>query len=80
MPKTVLLIEDILGDIRLAIEAFQETNKSVKLRVVPDGVATMSYLRRERKYADAPPARAYLVGPKSPQNGWSRISGSHQGR
>jgi chemotaxis family two-component system response regulator Rcp1 len=54
MPTTVLLVEDSLGDMRLAIEAFQETKKFVKLRVVPDGVAAMAYLRREGKYADAP--------------------------
>jgi chemotaxis family two-component system response regulator Rcp1 len=61
MPKTVLLVEDSLGDMRLAIEAFEETNKSVKLRVVPDGVAAMAYLRREGKYADAPRPELILL-------------------
>ncbi len=59
MLKTVLLVEDSLGDMRLAIEAFQETDKSVKLSVVPDGVAAMGYLRREGKYAEA--ARPDLI-------------------
>ena len=42
MSTTALLVEDSLGDMRLAIEAFEETNKSVELRVVPDGVAAMA--------------------------------------
>jgi chemotaxis family two-component system response regulator Rcp1 len=53
MLKTVLLVEDSLGDTRLAIEAFHETNKSVKVCLVRDGLSAMAYLTREGKYADA---------------------------
>ena len=61
MPKTVLLVEDSLGDMRLAIEAFHETNKSVKLRVVRDGAVAMAYLRHEGKYADTPRPELILL-------------------
>ena len=54
MSKTVLLVEDSLGDVRLTLEAFQDTNKSVKVQVAADGVAAMAYLRREGQYSKAP--------------------------
>jgi chemotaxis family two-component system response regulator Rcp1 len=53
-PKTVLLVEDSIGDVRLTMEAFQDANKSVRLQVVPDGIVAMAYLRREGIYAKAP--------------------------
>ena len=73
MPKTVLLVEDSLGDMRLAIEAFEETNKSVKLRVVPDGVAAMAYLRREGKYADTPRPELILLDLNLPKMGGREV-------
>jgi CheY-like chemotaxis protein len=73
MLKTVLLVEDSLGDMRLAIEAFQETNKSVKLRVVPDGVAAMAYLKREGKYADAPRPELILLDLNLPKMGGREV-------
>ena len=73
MPKTVLLVEDSLGDMRLAIEAFRETNKSVKLSVVPDGVAAMAYLRREGKYADAPRPELILLDLNLPKMGGREV-------
>jgi CheY-like chemotaxis protein len=73
MPKTILLVEDSLGDMRLAIEAFEETNKSVKLRVVPDGVAAMAYLRREGKCADAPRPELILLDLNLPKMGGREV-------
>ena len=73
MPKTVLLVEDSLGDMRLAIEAFEETNKSVKLRVVRDGVAAMAYLRREGKYADTPRPELILLDLNLPKMGGREV-------
>jgi CheY-like chemotaxis protein len=58
---------------RLAIEAFQETNKSVKLRVVPDGVAAMAYLKREGKYADAPRPELILLDLNLPKMGGREV-------
>jgi two-component system response regulator len=51
--KTVLLVEDSLGDVRLTLEAFAYANESVKVRVVSDGVEAMAYLRREGQYTNA---------------------------
>jgi CheY-like chemotaxis protein len=73
MPKTVLLVEDSLGDTRLAIEAFQEANKSVKLRLVRDGMAAMTYLRREGKYADAPRPDLILLDLNLPKMGGREV-------
>jgi chemotaxis family two-component system response regulator Rcp1 len=52
-PKTVLLVEDSPGDIRLMQEAFKTADRSVQLQVVPDGLAAMAYLRREGIFANA---------------------------
>lgn len=71
--KTVLLVEDSLGDTRLAIEAFQETNRSVKLRLVRDGLAAMAYLRREGKYADAPRPELILLDLNLPKMGGREV-------
>jgi chemotaxis family two-component system response regulator Rcp1 len=73
MFKTVLLVEDSLGDTRLAIEAFQEANKSVKLRLVRDGVAAMAYLRREGKYANAPRPELILLDLNLPKMGGREV-------
>ena len=50
----VLLIEDSPGDVRLTQEAFRDTNRSVHLHVVADGVEAMSFLRREGTNVRAP--------------------------
>jgi len=73
MSKTVLLVEDSLGDTRLAIEAFQEANKSVKLRLVRDGLAAMAYLRREGKYANAPRPELILLDLNLPKMGGREV-------
>src|SRR3984957_16658248 len=73
MVKTVLLVEDSLGDTRLAIEACQEANKSVKLRLVRDGVAAMAYLRREGKYANAPRPELILLELNLPKMGGREV-------
>jgi CheY-like chemotaxis protein len=73
MLKTVLLVEDSLGDRRLAIEAFQETNKLVKLRLVFDGLDAMAYLRREGKYADAPRPDLILLDLNLPKMGGREV-------
>jgi CheY-like chemotaxis protein len=70
---TVLLVEDSLGDTRLAIEAFQQANKSVKLCLVRDGLAAMAYLRRQGKYADAPRPELILLDLNLPKMGGREV-------
>jgi CheY-like chemotaxis protein len=52
--KTVLLIEDSPGDVRLTQEAFREADGAMRLLVVVDGVEAISFLRREGVHACAP--------------------------
>ncbi|GAA2802200.1 response regulator [Crossiella cryophila] len=53
-PIEVLLVEDDPGDVLMTTEAFEENKVGNRLHVVSDGVAAMSFLRREGQYADAP--------------------------
>ncbi len=54
-PKTILLVEDSRGDIRLIQKALKEALKTIATQsevvVVRDGVAAVAYLRREGEYA-----------------------------
>jgi len=52
--KTILLIEDSPGDVRLTREAFRDTEDVLRLHVAVDGVEAVSFLRREGAHGDAP--------------------------
>jgi two-component system, chemotaxis family, response regulator Rcp1 len=52
--RTVLLVEDSPGDVRLTQEAFREADPTIDLRIAADGVEAMAYLRREGIHASAP--------------------------
>ncbi len=52
--KTVLLVEDSPGDVRLTKEAFREVSGFVQLQVATDGAEALSYLRREGVHSDSP--------------------------
>jgi chemotaxis family two-component system response regulator Rcp1 len=49
----ILLVEDSLGDARLAQEALRESKVQNQLHHVLDGVDAMDFLRRQGKYGDA---------------------------
>jgi two-component system, chemotaxis family, response regulator Rcp1 len=51
--KTILLIEDNRGDVRLIQEALKSTEAQCDIVVVRDGMAAMDYLRQARDYANA---------------------------
>jgi two-component system, chemotaxis family, response regulator Rcp1 len=53
MKRTVLLVEDSPGDVRLTQEAFHDADPQIDLRVAVDGVEAMAYLRREGVHSDA---------------------------
>lgn len=53
-PIEVLLVEDNPGDVRLTREALKEGKVWNTLHVVEDGVAAMTFMRREGEYAHAP--------------------------
>jgi chemotaxis family two-component system response regulator Rcp1 len=54
MKRTVLLVEDSPGDVRLTQEAFRDADRSIDLRVAVDGVEALAFLKREGVYAGAP--------------------------
>lgn len=54
MSRTVLLVEDSPGDVRLTQEAFRDADPSIDLRVAADGVEAMAFLRRQGVHAVAP--------------------------
>jgi chemotaxis family two-component system response regulator Rcp1 len=58
-PIEVLLVEDSVGDVRLTREAFKDARVHINLHVAVDGDDAMSFLKRERQYADA--ARPDLI-------------------
>ncbi len=49
----ILLIEDNPGDVRLAQEAFKESNMEVHLDVAMDGIEAINFLRKSPPYTDA---------------------------
>ncbi len=53
-PIEILLVEDNMGDARLAVEALKDGKVRNNLYHVKDGVEAMAFLRREEEYADAP--------------------------
>jgi two-component system, chemotaxis family, response regulator Rcp1 len=50
----VLLVEDSPGDVRLTMEAFQQTNPAIRLHVANDGLEAMAFLRQEEGNENAP--------------------------
>lgn len=52
--KTILLVEDSPGDVRLTQEAFRDANGTLRLHVAVDGVEALSFLRREGVHGRAP--------------------------
>jgi len=57
--KSVLLVEDSPGDVRLTREALREATVAIHLDVAADGVEEMAFLRREGVHAHA--ARPDLI-------------------
>lgn len=51
--KTIFLIEDNRGDIRLIQEALKSTAIDCEVAVARDGVEAMAYLRQEGEFANA---------------------------
>ena len=53
-PVQILLIEDNPGDVRLTIEALNDSKVRNHLSVVRDGVEAMAFLGQQGPYTDAP--------------------------
>jgi len=52
--KSLLLVEDNPGDVRLTLEAFRGANRDVRLHVVSDGAEALSFLKRRGGHVCAP--------------------------
>jgi chemotaxis family two-component system response regulator Rcp1 len=52
--KTIFLVEDNRGDIRLIEEALKDSSVPHQIVSVRNGMDAMAYLRQEGEYADAP--------------------------
>jgi two-component system, chemotaxis family, response regulator Rcp1 len=52
--KTILLVEDNLGDIRLIQEVLKESSLPHQLLTVRDGVAAINFLFKRGEYTDVP--------------------------
>jgi CheY-like chemotaxis protein len=53
-PIEILMVDDSMGDIRLAQEALKEGRVRNRLSVVHDGEQAMAFLRQEDGYEDSP--------------------------
>ena len=71
-PFEILLAEDNPGDVRLTREALSTTSISFRLHVVPDGVETVAFLRRQGPYAATPRPDLILLDLNMP-----RMDGRH---
>jgi two-component system, chemotaxis family, response regulator Rcp1 len=52
--KTILLVEDSPGDVRLTQEAFRDADGALQMHVAVDGMEAISFLRREGIHCAAP--------------------------
>lgn len=57
----VLMVDDNPGDVRLTQEALKEGNCACELSVARDGIEALAFLRREGRFADAPPPDLVLL-------------------
>jgi CheY-like chemotaxis protein len=53
-PVEILLVEDNIGDARLAKEALKESKIKNDLQIVGDGIDAMDFLHRKGKFTNAP--------------------------
>jgi len=52
--KTILLVEDSPGDVRLTRQAFREADCALRFHVAADGMEALSFLRRQGRHFYAP--------------------------
>jgi len=53
-PFEILLVEDNPGDVRLTMEALKESSRNIKLHVVENGLESLHFLRKEKKFRESP--------------------------
>jgi chemotaxis family two-component system response regulator Rcp1 len=64
----ILLVEDSPGDIRLTIEALNESKISNSLHIAMDGVEAMNFLNKKGEHAAKPTPDLILLDLNLPKN------------
>lgn len=72
-PVEILLVDDDVGDIQLAFEAFEEGHLGNRLFVAEDGEKAMAFLRREGVHAEAPRPDLILLDLNMPRKGGHEV-------
>jgi two-component system, chemotaxis family, response regulator Rcp1 len=71
--RTILLVEDSPGDVRLTQEAFRDAHGALRLHVAVDGVEALSLLRREGVHGEAPRPDLILLDLNLPRMGGRQV-------
>jgi chemotaxis family two-component system response regulator Rcp1 len=71
--KTLLLVEDNAGDVRLTQEAFRDAHQCVNLQLASDGVEAIAFLKRQGIYANAPRPDLILLDLHLPKLGGHKV-------
>jgi CheY-like chemotaxis protein len=71
--KTILLVEDNAGDVRLTQEAFRDAHQCVDLRVASDGMEAIAFLKRQGKYTNSPRPDLILLDLNLPKLGGHEV-------
>jgi len=69
----ILLVDDDLGDVQLAREAFEDGHLANQLHVAKDGEQAMAFLRREGPYTTAPRPDLILLDLNMPRMGGREV-------
>lgn len=69
----ILLVEDNPRDVTLAVEALRDAKVRTNLHVAADGVAALSFLRHDGKYADVPRPDLILLDLNLPSEGGRQV-------
>jgi two-component system, chemotaxis family, response regulator Rcp1 len=71
--KTILLVEDSPGDVRLTREAFRGVEDVLRFHVASDGVEAVSFLRREGVHGYVPRPDLILLDLNLPRMGGRQV-------
>lgn len=72
-PYEILLIEDNPGDVRLVRESLGRSVGEFNLRVAPDGVEALAYVRRQGQHANAPQPDLILLDLNLPRKNGRQV-------